>query len=139
MASEVEGFDKMTSLALARVLRLLSVGSKRFLTTKVDRSVTGLIAQQQCVGPLHTPLANYAIIAQSYDGVTGGVTAIGEQPIKGISNPQVCCPQALLLCIPNPSSMPRRWLVCLWERCLRTSYGLKSAVQLDSFHYERLS
>jgi phosphoribosylformylglycinamidine (FGAM) synthase-like enzyme len=35
-----------------RVLRLLSVGSKRFLTSKVDRSVTGLIAQQQTVGPL---------------------------------------------------------------------------------------
>ena len=42
---------------LDRVLRLLSVGSKRFLTNKVDRSVTGLIAQQPCVGPLHTPLA----------------------------------------------------------------------------------
>lgn len=42
---------------LDRVLRLVSVGSKRFLTNKVDRCVTGLIAQQQCVGPLHTPLA----------------------------------------------------------------------------------
>ena len=29
------------------VLRLLTVGSKRFLTTKVDRSVSGLVAQQQ--------------------------------------------------------------------------------------------
>ena len=38
--------------ALDRVLRLLSVGSKRFLVHKVDRSVTGLVAQQQCVGPL---------------------------------------------------------------------------------------
>ena len=37
---------------LDRVLRLPSVASKRFLTNKVDRSVTGLIAQQQCVGPL---------------------------------------------------------------------------------------
>jgi phosphoribosylformylglycinamidine synthase len=36
--------------SLDRVLRLLSVGSKRFLTNKVDRSVTGLVAQQQCVG-----------------------------------------------------------------------------------------
>ena len=36
--------------ALERVLKLLSVGSKRFLMTKVDRCVTGLIAQQQCVG-----------------------------------------------------------------------------------------
>ncbi|MGW8283656.1 MAG: AIR synthase-related protein, partial [Gemmatimonadota bacterium] len=36
--------------ALDRVLRLLSVGSKRFLTTKVDRSVTGLVARQQTAG-----------------------------------------------------------------------------------------
>ena len=40
------------------VLNDIAVGSKRFLTNKVDRSVTGLIAQQQCVGPIHTPLSN---------------------------------------------------------------------------------
>merc|ERR1719171_797331 len=67
------------------VLRLVSVGSKRFLTNKVDRSVTGQVAQQQCVGPLQTPLANCAIIAQSVLGVTGGVTSCGEQPLKGLS------------------------------------------------------
>lgn len=78
----------VVSGVLSRVLRLLSVGSKRFLTTKVDRSVTGLIAQQQCVGPLHIPLADYAVVAQSYEGLTGGVTAIGEQPIKGLTHPQ---------------------------------------------------
>jgi len=33
---------------------------------KVDRSVTGLVAQQQCVGPLHTPLADVAVIALSH-------------------------------------------------------------------------
>ena len=69
--------------ALNRVLRLLSVGSKRFLTNKVDRSVTGLVAQQQCVGPLQLPLSNVAVIAQSHFGTTGAATAIGEQPIKG--------------------------------------------------------
>ena len=52
--------------ALERVLRLPSVASKRYLTNKVDRSVTGLVAQQQCVGPLHTPLADSAVIALSY-------------------------------------------------------------------------
>eukprot|EP00466_Bigelowiella_natans_P016183 jgi/Bigna1/74891/fgenesh1_pg.31_\ len=69
---------------LGRVLRLVSVGSKRYLTNKVDRSVTGKIAQQQCVGPLHIPLSDYAVIAQSYKEVTGAATAIGEQPIKGL-------------------------------------------------------
>ncbi len=73
--------------ALDRVLRLLSVGSKRFLTNKVDRSVTGLVAQQQCVGPLQLTLSDIAVVAQSHTGTTGIATAIGEQPIKGIIDP----------------------------------------------------
>lgn len=73
--------------ALDRVLRLLSVGSKRFLTTKVDRAVTGLIARQQCAGPLQLTVADVAVIAQSYLANTGGATAIGEQPIIGLIDP----------------------------------------------------
>ncbi|MEJ2215654.1 MAG: phosphoribosylformylglycinamidine synthase [Gemmatimonadota bacterium] len=73
--------------ALDRVLRLLSVGSKRFLTTKVDRSVTGLVARQQCAGPLQLTVADVAVIAQSHFGTTGAATAIGEQPIKGLIDP----------------------------------------------------
>lgn len=65
---------------LDRVLRLMSVGSKRFLTTKVDRSVTGLVAQQQCVGPLQLPLADVAVVATSTLDLSGGATAIGERP-----------------------------------------------------------
>eukprot|EP00252_Welwitschia_mirabilis_P005660 TRINITY_DN16170_c0_g1_i1.p1 TRINITY_DN16170_c0_g1~~TRINITY_DN16170_c0_g1_i1.p1 ORF type:complete len:1431 (+),score=331.63 TRINITY_DN16170_c0_g1_i1:331-4623(+) len=74
--------------ALKRVLRLPSVCSKRFLTNKVDRCVTGLVAQQQTVGPLQLPLADVAVIAQAYFGFTGGACAIGEQPIKGLLNPK---------------------------------------------------
>lgn len=66
---------------LTRVLSLMSVGSKRFLTTKVDRSVTGLVAQQQCVGPLQLPLSDYAITAQSHYSLRGSATSIGERPI----------------------------------------------------------
>lgn len=73
--------------ALERVLRLLSVGSKRFLTNKVDRSVTGLVAQQQCVGPLQLSVSDVAVIAQSHFGLTGAALSIGEQPIKGLINP----------------------------------------------------
>ena len=68
--------------ALERVLRLTAVGSKRFLTTKVDRCVTGLVAQQQCVGPLQLPLADVAVTAQTHFGLTGIATSIGEQPYK---------------------------------------------------------
>ncbi|UYV60724.1 PFAS [Cordylochernes scorpioides] len=74
--------------ALDRVLRLPSVASKRYLTNKVDRSVTGLIAQQQCVGPLHTPLADVAVTALSHFDTVGSATAIGEQPIKGLVDPE---------------------------------------------------
>ncbi len=77
--------DDVTVLsALDRVLKSVDVGSKRFLTNKVDRSVSGLVAQQQCVGPLHTPLSNVAVLAQSYFGRTGMAVAVGEQPIKGL-------------------------------------------------------
>ncbi|OVA14622.1 AIR synthase related protein [Macleaya cordata] len=73
--------------SLKRVLRLPSVCSKRFLTTKVDRCVTGLVAQQQTVGPLQLTLADVAVIAQTYTELTGGACAIGEQPIKGLLDP----------------------------------------------------
>ncbi|ADW16679.1 phosphoribosylformylglycinamidine synthase [Desulfobulbus propionicus DSM 2032] len=73
--------------ALNRVLRLVSVGSKRFLTNKVDRAVTGLIAQQQCCGPLQLTVADVAVVAQSHFGVSGIATAIGEQPIKMLVDP----------------------------------------------------
>lgn len=72
--------------SLKRVLRLPSVASKRFLTTKVDRCVTGLVAQQQTVGPLQITLADVAVIAQTFSDCTGGACAIGEQPIKGLLN-----------------------------------------------------
>lgn len=73
--------------ALHKVLRLVSVGSKRFLTNKVDRAVTGLIARQQCCGPLQLPVSNVAVVAQSHFGLTGIATAIGEQPIKMLVDP----------------------------------------------------
>ncbi|MHB8882896.1 MAG: phosphoribosylformylglycinamidine synthase [Thermodesulfovibrionales bacterium] len=73
--------------ALDRVLRLLSVGSKRFLTSKVDRSVTGLIARQQCAGPLQLTVSDVAVIAQSHFGLTGAAVSIGEQPLKGLISP----------------------------------------------------
>jgi phosphoribosylformylglycinamidine synthase len=86
-------------VALDRVLRLLSVGSKRFLTTKVDRCVTGLVARQPCAGPLQLTVADVAVIGQNHFGVTGAATAIGEQPIKGLIDPEamarMCVGEAL--------------------------------------------
>lgn len=73
--------------ALADVLRLVAVGSKRFLTNKVDRAVTGLIVRQQCCGPLQLTVADVAVVAQSHFGLTACATAIGEQPVKMLVSP----------------------------------------------------
>ena len=85
--------------ALDRVLRLLSVGSKRFLTNKVDRSVGGLIARQQCAGPLQLTVSDVAVVGQSHFGLTGAAISIGEQPVKALLNPsamaRLCVGEAL--------------------------------------------
>lgn len=73
---------------LKLVFKLPSVGSKGFLVRKVDRSVTGLIARQQCCGPLQLPVSDVAVVAQSHFGLTGAATAIGEQPVKVMIEPE---------------------------------------------------
>jgi phosphoribosylformylglycinamidine synthase len=73
--------------ALQMIFRLPSVGSKGYLTRKVDRSVTGLVAQQQCCGPTQVPVSDVAVTADGYFGLTGAATALGEQPIKMLINP----------------------------------------------------
>ncbi len=70
--------------AVRDVLRLPAVGSKGFLVRKVDRSVTGLIARQQCCGPLHLPVCDVSVVAQSHFGLTGAALSIGEQPVKSL-------------------------------------------------------
>lgn len=49
--------------------------------------ISGLVAQQQCVGPLQLPLADYAVTALNYYDLVGAATSIGEQPIKGLLSP----------------------------------------------------
>lgn len=83
MLANNDQFCKITE----KILHLVSVGSKRFLTNKVDRSVTGLIAQQQCVGPLHTPLSDYSLVAHTFIDKTGTASSIGERPSIGLINP----------------------------------------------------
>ena len=61
--------------------------STRCCDLQVDRSVSGLVAQQQCVGPYMTPVANCAVVAASHFTRTGTAFAVGEQPIKGLLDP----------------------------------------------------
>ncbi|PPQ74978.1 hypothetical protein CVT26_011690 [Gymnopilus dilepis] len=69
------------SLAVDRVLRLPSVGSKSFLITIGDRTITGLVTRDQMVGPWQVPVADVAVTRSSYgfDVVCGEAMAMGER------------------------------------------------------------
>jgi phosphoribosylformylglycinamidine synthase len=65
--------------AAMRVLRLPAVADKTFLVTIGDRTVTGLVARDQMVGPWQVPVADVAVTATSYDVFTGEAMAMGER------------------------------------------------------------
>ncbi len=68
------------------VLKLEAVACKDWLTNKVDRSVTGKVALQQCQGPLQLPLADCGVVALDYRGEKGIATAIGHAPQAGLAD-----------------------------------------------------
>ena len=72
---------------LKKVLLLESVACKDWLTNKVDRCVTGRVAQQQTVGELQLPLSNCGVMALDYNGKYGVATAIGHAPVTGLIDP----------------------------------------------------
>ena len=65
--------------AVERVLRLPAVASKSFLITIGDRSVGGLVVQDQMVGPWQVPVADCAVTMTSFDVTTGEAMAVGER------------------------------------------------------------
>lgn len=70
-----------------RVLQLEAVACKDWLTNKVDRSVTGKIARQQCQGELQLPLSDCGVVALDYRGEKGIATALGHAPQAALANP----------------------------------------------------
>ena len=65
--------------AVQRVLRHPSVAAKNFLITIGDRSVGGLVARDQMVGPWQLPVADCAVTLADFQGLTGEAFAIGER------------------------------------------------------------
>ena len=72
---------------LEKVLQLEAVACKDWLTNKVDRSVTGKVARQQCQGELQLPLSDCGVVALDYRGVKGIATALGHAPQAALANP----------------------------------------------------
>ena len=73
---------------VSRVLQLEAVACKDWLTNKVDRSVTGKIARQQCQGQIQLPLSDCGVVALDYRGEKGIATALGHAPQAGLASPE---------------------------------------------------
>jgi len=73
---------------LEKVLQLEAVACKDWLTNKVDRSVTGKIARQQCQGEIQLPLSDCGVVALDYRGEKGIATALGHAPQAGLASPE---------------------------------------------------
>jgi phosphoribosylformylglycinamidine synthase len=65
--------------AVERLLRLPAIASKSFLITIGDRSVTGMVVQDQMVGPWQVPVADCAVTLGAYESEWGEAMAIGER------------------------------------------------------------
>jgi phosphoribosylformylglycinamidine synthase len=72
---------------LEQLLQLEAVGSKDWLTNKVDRCVGGRVAKQQCAGPLQLPLNNVGVMALDYRGKEGIATSVGHAPLSALIDP----------------------------------------------------
>ncbi|NMM41197.1 phosphoribosylformylglycinamidine synthase [Pseudoalteromonas arctica] len=74
------------SEAATRLLRLPTIAEKTFLITIGDRSVTGLVARDQMVGPWQVPVANCAVTAATYDTYHGEAMSLGERTPAALLN-----------------------------------------------------
>ncbi|NOT83887.1 MAG: phosphoribosylformylglycinamidine synthase, partial [Methylococcaceae bacterium] len=73
--------------AVKRVLSFPVVADKSFLIHIGDRSVTGLVARDQMVGPWQVPVADVAVTASGFYALTGEAMAMGERAPLALINP----------------------------------------------------
>ncbi len=71
---------------LEQVLQIEAVACKDWLTNKVDRSVSGRVVRQQCVGALQLPLSDVAAVALDYSGHRGIATSLGHAPVAAMAD-----------------------------------------------------
>ncbi len=86
---------------LTNVLSLEAVACKDWLTNKVDRSVTGKVARQQCVGPLQLPLSDCGVVSLDFHGRHGIATSIGHAPSVAVIDPRAASRLAIAEALTN--------------------------------------
>ena len=87
--------------AIYRVIKNPTVASKSFLITIGDRSITGMVARDQMVGPWQVPVADAAVTTTSLQGFTGEAMAMGERPPVALLNPAASARLAVAESISN--------------------------------------
>lgn len=92
--------------AIDRVLRLPAVASKHFLITIGDRSVSGLVARDQMIGPWQVPVADVAITCRDYTTYGGEAMAMGERAPIALINPAASGRMAIAEVITNLCAAP---------------------------------
>jgi len=87
--------------AISRVLQAPAVADKSFLITIGDRTVTGLVARDQMVGPWQVPVADCAVTASSYTTFTGEAMSMGERPPIALIDPAASAKMAVAEAVLN--------------------------------------
>ena len=92
--------------ALERMLTLPTVGDKTFLITIGDRTVTGLVARDQMVGPWQVPVADAAVTTSGYEDYSGEAMAMGERSPLALLHAGASARMAVAEAITNIASAP---------------------------------
>jgi phosphoribosylformylglycinamidine synthase len=87
--------------AAYRILALPGVASKMFLISIGDRSVGGMTARDQCVGPWQIPVADCAVTLMGYKTLQGEVFSIGEKAPLALINAPASGRMAIVEAITN--------------------------------------
>jgi len=103
-SDDLSGID--LNEAARRVLQLPTVADKTFLITIGDRTVTGLVARDQMVGPWQVPCADVAVTATSYDTYTGEAMAVGERTPIALLNGAASARMAVGEALTNIAAAP---------------------------------
>ena len=92
--------------AAYRVLRLPGVADKTFLIAIGDRTVGGMTARDQLVGPWQVPVADAAVTLMGFDTFRGEACAMGERPQLALLNPEASGRMAVGEAITNIAAAP---------------------------------
>lgn len=87
--------------AISRVLQAPTVADKSFLITIGDRTITGLVARDQMVGPWQVPVADCAVTASGYTTFTGEAMSMGERPPIALCSPKASAQMAVAEAVLN--------------------------------------